>query len=50
MAKGNQDCLKAVEFALDEKWESAHQIVQDLKTQNAQWIHAVLHKILVFSL
>jgi hypothetical protein len=45
MAKGNQDCLKAVEFALDEKWESAHQIVQDLKTQNAQWIHAVLHKI-----
>ena len=27
------------------KWGDAHKIVQDLETQNAQWIHAVLHKI-----
>ena len=45
MGKTNQDCLNAIEFALDGKWDDAHKIVQDLKTQNAQWIHAVLHKI-----
>ena len=37
--------MKAIEFVLDGKWDSAHQIVQELNTSEAQWIHAVLHKI-----
>jgi hypothetical protein len=45
MAKGNQDCLNAIEFALNEQWDAAHKIVQEISTPNAQWIHAVLHKI-----
>tara|TARA_B100000787_G_C16070694_1_gene239796 strand:+ start:19 stop:267 length:249 start_codon:yes stop_codon:yes gene_type:complete len=45
MKRNNQDCLNAVEFALGEKWDEAHKIVQELKTPKAQWIHAVLHKI-----
>ena len=45
MEKNNQDCLEAIEFALEGKWNSAHEIVQEIKTSNAQWIHAVLHKI-----
>jgi hypothetical protein len=43
--KDNLDCLNAIEFALGEKWDEAHRIVQELKTPKAQWIHAVLHKI-----
>ena len=45
MERNNQDCLEAIEFALEGKWNSAHKIVQEIKTSNAQWIHAVLHKI-----
>ncbi len=45
MKKIDQDCLNAVDFALGEKWDEAHRIVQELKTPKAQWIHAVLHKI-----
>jgi len=43
--KDNLDCLNAIEFALNEQWDAAHEIVQDISTPNAQWIHAVLHKI-----
>jgi hypothetical protein len=43
--KDNQDCLNAIEFALNEQWDAAHKIVQEISTPNAQWIHAVLHKI-----
>lgn len=45
MEKDNQDCLEAIEFALNEQWDAAHKIVQEISTPNAQWIHAVLHKI-----
>ena len=45
MEKDNQDCLEAIEFALEGKWNSAHEIVQEKMSSNAQWIHAVLHKI-----
>ena len=45
MEKYNQDCLNAIEFALNEQWDAAHKIVQEISTPNAQWIHAVLHKI-----
>jgi len=43
--KYNLDCLNAIEFALNNKWDAAHKIVQEIRTPNAQWIHAVLHKI-----
>ena len=29
MEKDNQDCLEAIEFALEGKWNSAHEIVQE---------------------
>ena len=45
MEKDNQDCLNAIEFALNEQWDAAHKIVQEISMPNAQWIHAVLHKI-----
>ena len=45
MEKYNLDCLNAIEFALNNKWDAAHKIVQEIRTPNAQWIHAVLHKI-----
>ena len=41
----NQTCLKAIDLALDGKWDEAHKIVQELSSSPAQWIHAVLHKI-----
>jgi len=43
--KDNLDCLDAIELALNDKWDDAHKIVQEISTPNAQWIHAVLHKI-----
>ena len=45
MEKDNLDCLNAIEFALNEQWDAAHKIVQEISMPNAQWIHAVLHKI-----
>ena len=45
MEKDNLDCLDAIELALNEQWDDAHKIVQEISTPNAQWIHAVLHKI-----
>ncbi len=41
----NQLCLKAINLALDNQWDEAHKIVQELSSSSAQWIHAVLHKI-----
>ena len=39
-------CLEAIEFALDGKWDAAHEIIQALYQSTwAEWIHAVLHKI-----
>jgi hypothetical protein len=37
--------IEAVELALAGLWEEAHQIVQDLDSSEAFWIHAVLHRI-----
>jgi len=40
------DLLKAVELALAEKWDAAHELVQQYEDDaTASWIHAVLHKI-----
>ena len=44
--ESNHKCLEAIEFALDGKWDSAHEVVQALNESTwAVWIHAVLHKI-----
>ncbi len=37
--------VKAVNLALDNKWDQAHHIVQEYDDSYACWIHAVLHKI-----
>jgi hypothetical protein len=42
----NKDALlSAVKLALDGDWDASHQIAQDYSDSNANWIHAVLHKI-----
>ena len=45
MAQTNELCKDAILLALQDKWNEAHVIVQDLNTPLAQRIHAVLHKI-----
>ncbi len=40
------DLRRAVDMALENQWDAAHQIVQQYATDpTAAWIHAVLHKI-----
>jgi hypothetical protein len=40
------DLLKAIELALGNQWDEAHQIVQQYEADpTAAWIHGVLHKI-----
>jgi hypothetical protein len=42
----NKDALlAAVKLALDGDWDASHKIAQDYSDSNANWIHAVLHKI-----
>jgi hypothetical protein len=41
----NDELLKAIDLALAEKRDDAHQIVQQYEDGTAAWIHAVLHKI-----
>ena len=41
----NQECIEAIDLALSGKWDEAHSIVQEINTDLAKWIHAVLHKI-----
>ena len=46
--RGSQDkelLNQAIDFAINDSWEAAHKIVQDLHSIEAYWIHAVLHKI-----
>ena len=45
MTEFKQECINAVDLALSGKWDEAHLIVQEINTEFAQWIHAVLHKI-----
>ena len=45
MTEFKQECINAVDLALSGKWDEAHLIVQEINTESAQWIHAVLHKI-----
>jgi hypothetical protein len=40
------DLLKAIELALEDRWDAAHRMVQQYDSDpTAAWIHAVLHKI-----
>ncbi len=45
MSATNDDLLRAVELALADKWDAAHELVQQYDDATAAWIHAVLHKI-----
>ena len=45
MIEFKKECIDAVDLALSGKWDEAHVIVQEIDTDFAQWIHAVLHKI-----
>ena len=45
MTEFNHECSNAVDLALSGKWDEAHTIVQEINTDFAHWIHAVLHKI-----
>lgn len=38
------DELKALWYDAKENWEKAHQIVQNINTKNAAWVHAYLHR------
>ena len=45
MIKDNSKYLLAINCALNHKWDDAHHIVQNINTDIAQLIHAILHKI-----
>lgn len=46
MADLSNELLRAVELALADDWDAAHQMVQQYEGDaTAAWIHAVLHKI-----
>ena len=40
------ELVRAIDLALDDQWDEAHEIAQRYESDAAaQWIHAVLHKI-----
>ena len=42
----SDDLVRAIDLALDDQWEEAHEIAQRYESDTtAQWLHAVLHKI-----
>lgn len=42
----NAELLRAIDLAVENRWEAAHNIVQQYGAdRTASWIHAVLHKI-----
>ena len=45
MAAPNDELLLAVELALADHWDAAHEVVQKYDDIMAAWLHAVLHKI-----
>ncbi len=46
MSSLNDELLRAVELALANDWDAAHNLVQQHEgDRTASWIHAVLHKI-----
>jgi len=46
MTSIHDDLRRAVDLALEWKWDAAHRLVQQYEEDaTASWIHAVLHKI-----
>jgi hypothetical protein len=46
MSAPKNDLLQAIELALADKWDVAHETVQQYEdATTAAWIHAVLHKL-----
>jgi hypothetical protein len=46
MSAPNEELLQAVELAMADKWDAAHEVVQQYEDDAiAAWIHAVLHKM-----
>jgi hypothetical protein len=41
----HENLLKAIDLALSNAWNAAHETVQQHEDPTASWIHAVLHKI-----
>ena len=41
----NSQLLLAMWYSLKDEWDSSHEIVQDINSNEAAWIHAYLHKI-----
>ncbi|MFM7838026.1 MAG: hypothetical protein ACKO6K_00545 [Chitinophagaceae bacterium] len=37
-------CLRALLEDQQGHWDNAHQLIQDLDTQDAAWVHAYLHR------
>lgn len=37
--------IKALELEHSGDWDQAHQIVQDINTAEAAWLHAYLHRV-----
>ena len=35
----------AIWYAVKDNWEMAHNVVQDINTEIASWVHAYLHRI-----
>ena len=46
MSAPREELLQAIELAVANKWDAAHDLVQQYEGDaTAAWIHAVLHKI-----
>jgi hypothetical protein len=46
MAETRDDLLRAIDLALADRWDEAHDLAQRHEDDaTGQWIHAVLHKI-----
>jgi hypothetical protein len=46
MSAPKNELLRAIELALANEWDAAHEVVQQYESDAmAVWIHAVLHKI-----
>ena len=40
-----EQILKAINYAINDEWESSHSIVQSIDDNYAYWVHAVLHRV-----
>lgn len=41
----NQQLIEALNLAREGDWDGSHNIVQDLNSPHAAWIHAYLHRV-----